>query len=896
MSLDSRVIICPSLDQFFINRDTGLPLANGSLAFYRDVARTQLKDIYQLSGAPNNYTFIPFMTNPVVLSSVGTIVNANGDSEVIYLFPYMGEATATNPSTTVDLYYVVCRDQNGVEQWTREGWPAGGFINASSTNQAISNQISNPQFTEVFLNEFDPPVANVFNVTGANQTFPLGPEWFFVASGNGDSNSTISVTRIQNSGSANIPTNPPYSLDVQVGSSITLCKLVQRFQPNSGLWSSDPNNSVQLTTTLVATSQSGASSQITMYYQASSGAENLDPIQLINDAITANTYTLLKAPGVTIPSDSDTNAGANGYTDIYFSFRANDHVRFSSVQVVPIINSTVAEGETVDYDLSSANRDLALMGDYYIPALSFKPIPSLLTAWDFPLNPAQEKGRGNIVMPTAPTYAWDQTICATSGLPNSIQANAVTGGFQVTTGAANQACYMMQYLTGAQAKKILGTDLSVNVNAFITSSSSTGTVKMRVYLFSGKSSNNYANVVASTTADLGAVTYDNGANGVSARITKTAPLSALSIDGVALAVGQRVLVKNQTITNRNGIYIVTEIGDATHGWILTRSADYNTEGQINQHLSIFVISGTINANITYISSSVVTIIGTDPITYSVGSYFPLVPTLPASIGTFSSDVNNPGIFILNSTVGQGQGWSEIPRSNLPTASANLTKVAQLSDLNNANVDYGFNGWEITDNIVINDTDKFAIITTFEYSALNIDFVVNSISVVPGNIATRPAPKTSDEVLRESQDYYEKSYDNPVLPGTATVNGALTYLVGSNTVGATLDINTVPFGFQFKAVKRSSVPKIQFWSEIGTVSTVRYILFTNAARGPGSDVNITANINNFWVQDANSTSAVSYVPRGPSTVNSVLDQKNPVATAYAPLIRFQYVLDARLGII
>lgn len=52
------------------------------------------------------------------------------------------------------------------------------------------------------------------------------------------------------------------------------------------------------------------------------------------------------------------------------------------------------------------------------------------------------------------------------------------------------------------------------------------------------------------------------------------------IDGESLLVGERVLVKNEGTTSKNGIYQVTSLGDALNPWVLTRTADADTAAEL----------------------------------------------------------------------------------------------------------------------------------------------------------------------------------------------------------------------------------------------------------------------------------------------------------------------------
>lgn len=77
-----------------------------------------------------------------------------------------------------------------------------------------------------------------------------------------------------------------------------------------------------------------------------------------------------------------------------------------------------------------------------------------------------------------------------------------------------------------------------------------------------------------TTAALPACTYANGSAGVGATLTATAN-AALSVDGVAVAVADRILVKNQATLAQNGAYVVTATGSGAAHFVLTRATDYD---------------------------------------------------------------------------------------------------------------------------------------------------------------------------------------------------------------------------------------------------------------------------------------------------------------------------------
>jgi len=82
------------------------------------------------------------------------------------------------------------------------------------------------------------------------------------------------------------------------------------------------------------------------------------------------------------------------------------------------------------------------------------------------------------------------------------------------------------------------------------------------------------------TAPLAANTYANGTSGVGATLTATANGALAAIDGVTLAANDRVLVDQEATGSHNGIYVVTQVGDSTHPYILTRATDADSGAKL----------------------------------------------------------------------------------------------------------------------------------------------------------------------------------------------------------------------------------------------------------------------------------------------------------------------------
>jgi len=82
-----------------------------------------------------------------------------------------------------------------------------------------------------------------------------------------------------------------------------------------------------------------------------------------------------------------------------------------------------------------------------------------------------------------------------------------------------------------------------------------------------------------TAAALPANTYANGASGIGATLTANAN-GALTVDGVAVSVNQRIIVKNEAAAANNGVYVVTATGSGAAAYVLTRATDFDKAEEI----------------------------------------------------------------------------------------------------------------------------------------------------------------------------------------------------------------------------------------------------------------------------------------------------------------------------
>jgi hypothetical protein len=127
-----------------------------------------------------------------------------------------------------------------------------------------------------------------------------------------------------------------------------------------------------------------------------------------------------------------------------------------------------------------------------------------------------------------------------------------------------------------------------------------------------------ASVVAASTTAL-TVTYSNGTGGVGATLTNAGTQAAITLDGIALSSGDRVLIKDQASGLQNGVYTVTTVGTISTNWVLTRATDFDNSPstEVGPGVFFFVEQGNTQADNGYVISTDTAItIGTTAIVFS----------------------------------------------------------------------------------------------------------------------------------------------------------------------------------------------------------------------------------------------------------------------------------------
>lgn len=115
--------------------------------------------------------------------------------------------------------------------------------------------------------------------------------------------------------------------------------------------------------------------------------------------------------------------------------------------------------------------------------------------------------------------------------------------------------------------------------------------------------------LVATTAALSA-TY-------SANVLTSTVNEALVVDSTTIStLNTRVCVKDEATLPNNGVYELTQAGNGSTPWKLTRTSDFTT-GPILKNSTVLIVNGSTNAARTYILSAAVTTVGTNDVVWQL---------------------------------------------------------------------------------------------------------------------------------------------------------------------------------------------------------------------------------------------------------------------------------------
>ena len=223
-------------------------------------------------------------------------------------------------------------------------------------------------------------------------------------------------------------------------------------------------------------------------------------------------------------------------------------------------------------------------------------------------------GTGVLVGGSTPSYSTTPTLTGTnfSAIPNGALTNsAVTvGTTSISLGASSLT---LGGLTSVAVTQDPVSNFQLATKQYVDTIATTSVhYHTPVYVESPDTSGNL-NATYNQPGGAG--------DGVGATLTNAGTQVALTIDGVLMTVGKRVLIYNQTNGYENGVYTVTTVGDGSTNWVLTRATDADTYDPISPDAlgggdAFFVTNGNTGAGETYVCTNNSTItFGTTAITF-----------------------------------------------------------------------------------------------------------------------------------------------------------------------------------------------------------------------------------------------------------------------------------------
>lgn len=337
------------------------------------------------------------------------------------------------------------------------------------------NQISNPTFSQVSFSQ--PPGETEPTMTIAMPgTYQIAPGWELQLVGAG----STTLTQIIWSADQNVSGNPvpAYALRID-NAGWTSALLRQTFNLNGGIWA---NGAVAMSFVALAHS---APVLISMNYVPQTPGT---PVPVINN-VTAQTgvYETFSA-AVNLGQSTNSNLNNVSFVDIEIVLPTAGSLDISNVQVVgqstPLDNPTTAP--LPSFQQITEERMVDHLFHLYREDLITKPRKSLLSGWDFSLNPYQFNPVAVTAQTSQTVYIADQTILyqETNNNISTGQASAADRYgllVQPTAASINTRFALIQYIDPATIKSYWSNIVSTMIQARLETAVATQVgLKMRL--------------------------------------------------------------------------------------------------------------------------------------------------------------------------------------------------------------------------------------------------------------------------------------------------------------------------------------------------------------------------------------------------------------------------------
>lgn len=279
-----------------------------------------------------------------------------------------------------------------------ENYSANGQFDETFDELLTSeNLITNPQFVDILF-------TNNLTITTAG-TYTIAPGWDLVLSGVG----STTVTQGTNPGNSNIEGSPSYYIQF-TNSGWDSVQLIQTFINNGSIFA---NGAVALAFTAACT---GNSHTVTVSYVPNGTANSQNIFQ--GTVATGNLTPYYGA--ININPSLNANSDGNAKVQLIFTLPNTDTISISNIQFVGqsdnlsagfILPNGTSQGDVPAYKELSYERMVDHEFNVYRDSILILPKNSILTGWNFGLNPFQFTFSGApTVGSTTPLYVTDQTI------------------------------------------------------------------------------------------------------------------------------------------------------------------------------------------------------------------------------------------------------------------------------------------------------------------------------------------------------------------------------------------------------------------------------------------------------------------------------------------------------
>ena len=374
-----------------------------------------------------------------------------------------------------------------------------------------------------------------------------------------------------------------------------------------------------------------------------------------------------------------------------------------------------------------------------------------------------------------------------------------------------------------------------------------------------------------------------GEGGVGATLTNAGAQAALTIDGILMTVGARVLVQGQTNQTENGIYSVTTVGTGATNWVLTRASDGNSyapksDTQLGAGSYFFVMQGSQYAGSSYVltlppgeihfgTSNIVFSQFSQAGAYTAGNGIAITGTLiSANVDLITTDIVGGNIVVktsanlttpnLGDATFSSLSWNTLSNGNVTANNLSIGNIANITG--NLRVDgiIESNG-NVTSNAFINGNNA-----SFTNSA-NIGGNLLANNITSNNaFSTNTANITSNLVTSNATVNLELSGNTANFSGNVIVNNLTVNLeLAGNT--ANFSGNIVALNTNAGNLLTSNFANIA--SNVTTSNlTVNLELAGNTANFSGNIVALNTNAGNLLT--ANFANIASNITTSNLTVN------------------------------